>query len=82
MDLRQKPITMNKDCVYLMYFLCHINLGNLQVQQQATDKSLGTVLWRESKHLRNTASLVAVLSLSYCCQSLYIKEVGAGRTVL
>lgn len=56
MDLRQKAVAMNKDCVYLTYFLCHINLGNLQVQQQATDKSLGTVLWRESKHLRKKAT--------------------------
>lgn len=56
MDLRQKAVTMNKDCVYLTYFLCQINPGNFQVQQQATDKSLGTVLWRESRHLRNKAT--------------------------
>ena len=70
---------MNKDCVCLMYFLCHISLGKLQVQQQVSDKSLGIVLWRELKHLRSTTSLVAVLSLSYCCHNLHLKEVGAKR---
>jgi len=61
-----------------MYLLGHVNLGKLQVQQQATDKNL---IQCGGGNLRNTISLVVVLALFYCCHLLYLKEVGARRTV-
>lgn len=58
-----------------MYLLGHINLGKLQVQEQATDKSLVQCSGGRAKHLlRNTISLVVVLAVFYYCHLLYLKR--------